>query len=60
MSNRHLEINETIVVDYGTGKKRWIGSWKAFRFTNPTSEVHKVETLHDYKVRIKPLNQPKQ
>ena len=56
MSNRHLEINETIVIDYGPGKQRWVGSWINFRFSNPNSEVFKVETLHEYKKRIKPLN----
>ena len=56
MSNRHLEKYETIVIDYGPGKQRWVGSWDQFRVTNPTSKVHRVETLHDYKKRIKPLN----
>ena len=56
MSNRHLEKLETIVIDYGTGRQRWIGSWKQFKVANPTSEVHNVETLHSYKKRIKPLN----
>ena len=56
MSNRHLERYETIVIDYGTGKKRWVGSWKAFKHTNPKSEVHHVETLYEYKKRIKPKN----
>ena len=56
MSNRHLEKSETIVIDYGTGKKRWVGSWEQFKVTNPNSEVHRVETLDSYKKRIKPLN----
>jgi hypothetical protein len=56
MSNRHLERYETIVIDYGHGRNRWIGSWKAFKHSNPTSEVHNVETLYDYKKRIKPKN----
>jgi hypothetical protein len=55
MSNRHLEKIETIVIDYGK-KMRWIGSWPRFKHTNPTSEVHKVETLHQYTKRIKPKN----
>ena len=56
MSNRHLEKNETIVIDYGSGKQRWVGSWEHFRSTNPTAKVHYVEALETYKKRIKPLN----
>jgi hypothetical protein len=56
MSNRHLEKHETIVIDYGVGQNRWIGSWEKFRLKNPTSEVHNVETLHSYTKRIKPKN----
>ena len=56
MTNRHLEVHESIVIDYGTGKKRWVGSWKAFRQANPLAEVHNVETLYEYKKRIKPKN----
>ena len=56
MSNRHLEKNETIVIDYGPGKQRWVGSWEHFRSTNPTAKVHYVEALETYKKRIKPLN----
>jgi hypothetical protein len=56
MSNRHLEKYETIVIDYGHGLNRWIGSWQKFRFQNPTATIHNVETLYSYKKRIKPLN----
>jgi len=56
MSNRHLEVNETIVIDYTPGKQRWVGSWQCFKHTNPKNNVVNVETLSDYKKRIKPLN----
>lgn len=56
MSNRHLEKFETIVIDYGSRKSRWIGSWRQFKITNPNSKVHNVETLESYKKRLKPLN----
>jgi len=56
MSNRHLEKDETLVIHYGTGKKKWMGSWTGFKSTNPTSEIHNIETLSEYKKRLKPLN----
>ena len=55
--SRYLARYETLVIDYGVGKNRWIGSWKQFKVSNPTSEVHHVETLFDYKYRIKPKNE---
>ena len=56
MSNRHLERYETIVIDHGPGKQRWVGSWDQFKVQNPTSKVHNVVTLETYKKRIKILN----
>lgn len=55
-TNRHLEKYETIVIDYGRGKNRWIGSHKGFKTSNPTSEVHDIYPLEVYTKRIKELN----
>ncbi len=48
-------VRDTIVIEFGN-KERHIGTWQGFKASHPRIEVTNVETLHEYKRRLKPLN----
>ena len=58
-NNNVVPERSTLVITFvgPEGLEKWIGLWKTWKETYPKHKAKHVETMADYKKRLKPLNE---